>query len=162
MTHSCPLAPPGKTNRQGGRENRPLPRQAKDQRGGSLFPTFPTSSRVNKVIRQLGLPCPEQVQPCLAHVDRHTHTPAGTADIPHLPDTHTSRLTHPSSPPHPSPKSFRRLDPQYSPSPSGKPLPEFVACCLGPGCITGPPAKGQSISRAETLTCPLSSHQRRP
>lgn len=29
-------------------------------------------------------------------------------------------------------------------------LPEFVLYCLGPGCVTGPPATGQSSPRAET------------
>lgn len=74
VTNSCPKSPPGK-HQQAGRTvgccspaHRPLPRQAK-----GLFPTLPPSSRVNKVNRQPGLQYPKQVQPYLAHVDRHKH-----------------------------------------------------------------------------------------
>lgn len=140
MTHPCPGAPPGQNSRwrewglkvSGGAlilANCSVP-------GGkrrSLGPDFALILEVNKVSRQFGYQIlSRESTACLTHTQ-----PAWTADIPSLPDIHTSGLTHPATLLTPTPEALGYCALNTAPSPVGSP-PDW-ACSLDSGGLTVSP-----------------------
>lgn len=145
MTHPCPGAPPGQNSRwrewgtkvSGGAlisANCSVPGE-KRRSLGPHFSLIPGSKQGEQKAWYQILRQGEGALP-----GSHAHTPAGTADIPALPGTHTDELTHP----HPSTPIPELLDvmPPPSPLPSpflGQPQARLVLKCLGSAVSPRPP-----------------------